>query len=206
MPGGWHHGGVETLPPGPDDAPPRFALDRPPGAELDEPFDPSQIRDPLPQPLFSWRRLAILGALAVAVACLVVAGRSGGSSGEGEGYDRAIVSYLPAPGGRVPRQSEVGVELAPGYDGRLTINGVPIPETEMLGAIVPGTEAYAQLSEDQRRLGPRPNNKNVVKYRTGEGKAVPELDTGAVQMEISFWRVAEGPQAARQVSYTIRVY
>ena len=199
-------GPVETLPPGPDDAVAGSALDRPSGSDLDAAPDPAAIRDPLPQPLLSWRRLAIVGLLALAVGCLVIAGRSGGDSGEGEGYDRAIVAYQPAPGGRVPRQSEVGVELAAGYDGRLTINGVAIPEAEMLGAIVPGTEAYAQLSEEQRRLGPRPNNKNVVKFRTGEGKAVPELDTGAVQIEVSFWKLAEGPQAARSVSYTIRVY
>ena len=30
----------------------------------DEPFDPSTIRDPLPQPLLSWRRLGIVAALA----------------------------------------------------------------------------------------------------------------------------------------------
>jgi hypothetical protein len=167
--------------------------------------DPSEIRDPLPQPLFSWRRLVIVVLVAVAVACIAVAARSGGGS-EGEGADAAIVAYDPRPGGQVTRQAPVGVELEPGYDGRLVIDGVAIPEEQMLGAIEPGSEAFEQLPEDQRNLGPRPNNKNLVKYQPGPGKAVSEYDTGAVQITVRFWKVADGPQAARSVTYTIKVF
>ena len=45
----------------------------------------------------------------------------------------------------------------------------------MQGAIVPGTEAYEQLSAEERALGPRPNNKNLVKFQPGEGKVVEEF-------------------------------
>ncbi len=167
--------------------------------------DPNLIRDPPPQPLFSVRRLVILVALVAAVGCLVVAARSGGGS-EGEGNDLAVVVYDPQPGGQVARQAPVGVELEPGYDGRLTINGVPIPEEQMLGAIEPGTEAFANLPPEQQDLGPRPNNKNVVKYQPGEGKAVAEYDTGTVDIGVRFWKVAEGPDESRSITYTIRVF
>ncbi|MGI8936978.1 MAG: hypothetical protein ACR2JF_01955 [Iamia sp.] len=167
--------------------------------------DPNLIRDPPPQPLLSVRRLVILVVLAVAVGCLVVAAQSGGGT-EGEGNDLAVVAYDPRPGGQVARQAPVGVELEPGYDGRLTINGVPIPEEQMLGAITPGTEAFANLPPEQQDLGPRPNNKNVVKFQPGPGKAVSQYDTGNVDISVRFWKVAEGRDESRTITYTIRVF
>jgi hypothetical protein len=170
--------------------------------------DPMSIRDPLPQPLFSVRRLVIVAVLALAVLCLYIAGRSGGDSDPAvtSGADVPIESYQPAPGGRVLRQSEVGVVLRDGYDGRITINGVAIPEEEMVGAIDPSSPEYDALPEDQRDLGPRPNNKNVVKYQPGPGKAVAEYATGSVEITIRYWRIADGPQAAQTTTYTVRVF
>jgi hypothetical protein len=174
--------------------------------ERDEPFDPSTIRDPLPQPLLSWRRLGIVAALAVAVACLVVAGRSGGDADGGTGTDTAIESYIPRPGGRVLRQSQIGVTLAEGYDGRITIDGVAIPEEQMVGAIDPSSPDYAALPEEQRDLGPRPNNKNVVQFQPGPGKAITEYDTGSLQVTIRYWRIADGPETATSTTYTVSVF
>lgn len=170
------------------------------------PRDPSEIRDPLPQPLLSWRRLALVALLAVAVGCIVVAARSGGGSDDaGIGSDEAIVAYLPTPGGRVLRQSQVGVELQPSYDGRLTINDVAIPEEQMVGAIVPGSEAWERLTDVQRQQGPRPNTKQLVMFQPGEGKAITEYDTGTVEISVRLWKVADGPQTARTVTYAINV-
>lgn len=171
----------------------------------DQAPDPSLIRDPLPQPLFSVRRLVIVAVLAVAVGGLVVAAQTGGGTTDG-GPDRAIIDYDPQPGGQVARQAPVGVELEQGYDGRLTINGVEIPEEQMVGAIVPGSEADVSRSPEQRELGPRPNNKNLVKFQPGPGKAITEYDTGTVEISVRFWPVAEGPDASRTVTYAIRVF
>jgi len=171
----------------------------------DAAFDPSSIRDPLPQPLFSWRRVVIVLLLLAAAGSLVIAAGSAEDTGKGGALDSAIVSYTPDPGGRVLRQSQVGVELEPGYDGRLTINGVAIPEEQMVGAIVPGSEAWERLTPEQQRLGPRPNNKNLVMFQPGEGKAITEYDTGAVDVSVRFWKLDEGPDSARTVSYTIYV-
>lgn len=168
-------------------------------------FDPSTIRDPLPQPLFTLRRLVIVLLLGLAVGALVMAARSAGDTGSGGDLDSAILAYTPDPGGRVLRQSQVGVSLDEGYDGRLTINGVSIPEEQMVGAIVPGSEAWERLSPEQQEQGPRPNNKNLVMFQPGEGKAISEYDTGAVEISVRFWKLSEGPDAARTVSYTIYV-
>lgn len=176
-------------------------------AEGGGPRDPSEIRDPLPQPLLSWRRLAMVALLALAVGCIVVAARSGGSSDDiGISTDEAIVSYLPTPGGRVQRQSAVGVELEPGYDGRLTINEVEIPEEQMVGAIVPGSAAADAQTDEERQLGPRPNNKQLVMFQPGEGKAITEYDTGSVEISVELWKESDGRQTARTVTYAVNVF
>lgn len=194
---GWHHGGVLD-----DDTEGTLATEEP-----DAPFDPSTIRDPLPQPLFSLRRLVIVAVLAVAVLCLYIAGRSGGDSDPvASTGSSAIESYQPSPGGRVLRQSEVGVVLEDGYDGRITIDGVAIPEEQMVGAVDPESPEYQQLTDEQRDLGPRPNNKNVVKYQPGPGKAVTEYATGSVEVTIRYWRIADGADSATSTTYTVRVF
>ncbi len=44
-----------------------------------------------------------------------------------------IISLFPTSDAQALRQTEVGADLAQGYDGRLTINGVEIPEEQMDG-------------------------------------------------------------------------
>jgi len=171
---------------------------------MDDPV--REIRDPPPQPLLSWRRLAILLALCFAGFLVFMAVRTGGGTDGGIDTESAIVRYTPSPGGRVLRQSEIGVELEPGYDGRLTINGVPIPEEQMLGAIDPDSPEYQQLPANLRDQGPRPNNKYIVMFRTGEGKAITEFATGEVEIQVRYWRISDGEASARTVTYTIRVF
>ncbi|HEX7134184.1 MAG TPA: hypothetical protein VF228_16525 [Iamia sp.] len=168
--------------------------------DADAPFDPSTIRDPLPQPLFSLRRLVIVAVLALAVLCLYIAGRSGADSDPIATGATAIESYLPSPGGRVLRQSEVGVVLKDGYDGRITIDGIAIPEEQMVGAVAPDSPEY------DPEVGPRPNKKNVVKYQPGPGQAVSEYATGTIEITIRYWRIADGPDSATSTTYTVRVF
>lgn len=163
-------------------------------------FDPSTIRDPPPQPLLSWRRVVIVAVLAVAGLCLYIAGRSGADSDPVASGASAVESYQPSPGGRVLRQSEVGVVLREGYDGRITIDGVAIPEEQMVGAVDPDSPEY------DPEAGPRPNTKNIVKFQPGPGKALTEYATGSVEITIRYWRIVDGPDAATSTTYTVRVF
>ncbi len=179
-----------------DDADGTLATQEPEAA-----FDPSTIRDPPPQPLFSLRRLVIVAVLGLAVLCLYVAGRSAGDTDPvASSGSTAIESYLPQPGGRVLRQSEVGVVLEAGYDGRISIDGVAIPEEQMVGAVDPDSPEY------DPETGPRPNNKSVVKFQPGPGKAVTEYATGSVEITVRYWRIADGPSTATSTTYTVRVF
>jgi len=169
----------------------------------DAPFDPSLIRDPPPQPLFSVRRLVIVALLVGGFAFLLYSCHGAPDSGGGTGCSNAAVAaWDPCPGSRILRQAQVGVELRPGYDGRIAINGIQIPEDQMEGAIVPGTDAYSQLTPDERALGPRPNNKNLVKFQPGKGKAI-ETFNGQLSISITYWLEKDGPSAADSISYTV---
>ncbi|MBI2709287.1 MAG: hypothetical protein HYX34_06290 [Actinobacteria bacterium] len=170
-------------------------------------IDPETIRDPPPESLFTARRVLLTTVILAALALLVWAWSSNGQQDPSLGASGSgvVVRYDPAPGSRVLRQAQVGVDLKEGYDGRLVVNGVPIPEEQMVGAIVPGTPAYEQLTPAEQAAGPRPNNRNVVKFQPGPGKAITRFTTGEVQVTIRYWREDQGPRTARSFTYTIFV-
>jgi hypothetical protein len=169
-------------------------------------MDPATIINPPKQPLVSPRRIVIAVILIAAVAFLVWSQRGGDDEGGGTGcVVPVVVAFDPCPGAHILRQAEVGVELQPGYDGRISINGLQIPEDQMQGAIVPGTAAYERLSPEERQLGPRPNTKNIVKFQPGEGKIIEKFN-GEVRVNIRYWKISEGEESAGEpLSYTIFV-
>jgi hypothetical protein len=170
-------------------------------------MDPTTIKNPPKQPLLSLRRIVIALILLAAVVFLVWSWKGApDSSGGGNGcVVPAVVAFDPCPGSHILRQAEVGVELQPGYDGRISINGTEIPEDQMQGAILPGTDAYARLTPEERRLGPRPNNKNIVKFQPGKGKIIDKFN-GEVHVNVRYWKLSEGEDSAGEpLDYTIFV-
>ncbi len=163
-----------------------------PGAETpaDHDGDPERAEAPArpPRPRATgrdWlRRGAILLAL-VAAASLFVWGTRDTESGLDAGSnDPVIVSRVPLPGAIEPRQVDIGAELQIGFDGRLQINGIDIPEDEMIGALDPATVSADELE----RLGIRPNNRNSVRFRPGPGKVIESLPRGEVQVTVTYFR------------------
>jgi len=144
------------------------------------------------------RRTIMIGLLVFAVWFLWWATQRGESGSAGPADDPAVVTRFPGPGDKVLRQSEVGAELEPGYDGRVLVNGVEIPEDQMIGAIDPG-------SSEAQKYGVRPNNRNEVFFKPEEGKVIDTLRTGVNTITISFWPEKEGEDAARTISWQISV-
>lgn len=166
----------------------------------DAPFDPMSIRDPLPQPLFSVRRLVIALALVLVGVLGVLMVQSGEGRETDTGDGTAIVQYEPQPGGQLLRQAEVGVVLDDGWDGRLSINGVVIPEEQMVGAVDPASPEY------DPDLGPRPNTKSTVKFQPGPGKVITEYGTGSLDITVTYWRIVDGRSTAKSTTYRVTVF
>ncbi len=157
---------------------------------------------PRPSAGATWvRRGLIFALLAGAVAVLVVGGRDADTDGISADRDPAIVSQFPMPGATALRQTEIGAVLRPGYDGRLVINGVAIPEDQMVGAIDPSSVTPEEL----RRYGIRPNNRNSVYFKPGPGKVLTELPNGEVTVSVRYFKDRQAESRGRTVSWTFQV-
>jgi hypothetical protein len=125
-------------------------------------------------------RYRAIVTIAVAVALLAIvlgvrATRTGSEDPINVSARPEVVEHLiPGKGDEVVQQFEVGIDLAPGYEGGLTVNGIPIPEEEL------------RIVREQ----------NQVFFQPGEGKVITELDAGPNCVAATVWRSAIGPGEA----------
>ncbi|WP_426571774.1 hypothetical protein [Aquihabitans sp. McL0605] len=168
---------------------------------------PAQEELPAPPPVDiggwpTWvRRTVIAVVLLGALGFAVWASNSAGSGTSNQEVSGAIVSLTPPDGAQALRQTEVGAELAVGYDGRLTVNGIAIPEDQMVGARDPKTVDPADLAKN----GVRPNNRNSVYFKPGPGKVIEEFEHGTVTIQMKYFKDGRQATTANTVTWTIRV-
>lgn len=149
-----------------------------------------------------WLRRGVIVVALVAAVALFVWGTSDTESGlDGGSNDPVIVNRVPLPGAIEPRQVDIGAELQVGYDGRLQINGVDIPEDEMIGAVDPATVSADELE----RLGIRPNNRDTVRFRPGPGKVIESLPRGEVEVTVTYFRDRSPQEDRGSDSWTFTV-
>ena len=159
------------------------------------PTDPQISPNPWPRRIFSLVGLLVAGAI-FAYGCNV------GQRGEDDTSTSEIVAQYPAPNGRALRQTEVGADLIGGYDGRLTVNGIDIPEDQMEGAIDPSKVSEADL----RQYGIRPQNRNRVIFRPGPGKVIEEFEQGEITIALRYFPDRKQESAPnRTVTWTVTV-
>ena len=139
------------------------------------------MTDPTPDPTspparpVSWRyRAVVAGAPAGAGAVLVGGGRATPTEGDPpavvNGRADVVEHLYPRNGAEVLRQVEIGIDLAPGHEGRLIVNGESIPEDEL-------------------RLVPE---QNQVFFLPGPGKVLETLPSGTTCVTAVIWRSAVG--------------
>jgi hypothetical protein len=122
------------------------------------------------------RYRALIGGLVVAaIVALVVGVAVTDTTDPDDATQSEVVERLvPQRDAEVLRQAELGIDLAPGYDGTLAVNGVDVPV------------------EDQRRVP----EQNEVYFTPGVGKAIEQLRAGRNCVTATVWRAAEGPGTA----------
>jgi hypothetical protein len=99
---------------------------------------------------------------------------------DGTTQSEIVEHLIPKADDEILRQSELGIDLAPGYDGTLAVNGVDIPV------------------EDQRRVP----EQNQVFFTPGEGKAVEQLLAGPNCATATVWKAVDGPGTANDRTFT----
>ncbi len=157
--------------------------------EPDAPAPPAQPAAPVaPTARQVWGRRLVIG-LVLGVAFAIAAwGMRGTVSGEGPSTNRVVQVRSPGPDALVLRQTEVGADLREGFDGRLVINGIAVPEDQMEGVVDPtSTEA----SQDGKTPALRPNNRRHVFFAPGPGKVLEKLPQGKVTITVNYFRDGE---------------
>jgi len=97
--------------------------------------------------------------------------------------EAGIELLIPAPESKILQQAQVGIDLAAGYEGRLAVNGVPLPDDEVT--------AVPQL--------------NQIFFQPGAAKAFEQWPAGRNCVVATFWRSETGPSqsAVRSWCFTV---
>lgn len=96
------------------------------------------------------------------------------------GRPDVVERLIPGEGDDVIRQAELGIDLAPGYEGALSLNGIPIP-----------TEELRVVAEQ-----------NQVFFTPGEGKALERLDAGRNCATAVVWKSSRGRGTPNDLAFT----
>lgn len=128
----------------------------------------------------------LAGALLLVAALLVVlSARYEAGPDQPSLVDAAVQGFYPARESTVPRQTQIGIDLVPGWDADLRINGVDIPDDE------------------ERKVG----GLNQVFFTPGKGEIIESLAPGEVVVTAFIWRPAQGEtreNGARSVTWRYR--
>jgi hypothetical protein len=131
-------------------------------------------------------QLRVLVAAMVALAGLALyAGVRATDTGDADpvtvsGRPDVVERTIPGAGDEVVRQAELGIDLAPGYEGALLVNGVEIPTDEL------------RVVDEQ----------NQVFFTPGEGKAIEQLRAGPNCAEAVVWKASVGRGTADDHSFS----
>jgi hypothetical protein len=131
-----------------------------------------------------WRhRILYAAGLGVALVLFYVAfGRDSGREGTANSGGEAVENLIPAEGSEVLAQQQIGIDLAPGYTGTLSINGEAVPDDEL----VDDRQTY--------RLIWTPSEESELQLPAGESCATA-----------SVYKIEDGPDEARLVRWCFNV-
>jgi hypothetical protein len=133
----------------------------------------------------TWRRRILLFLAVVAALAILGFGftRDQGREGTAASGGDAVEALIPAADSEVLSQNTIGVDLAPGYTGELSINGAAVPDDE--------------LADDRQTF--------QILYQPSDESALGTLPAGENCAQALIWPIAEGRESARTVSWCFNV-
>jgi hypothetical protein len=154
------------------------------------------------------RRFSLLNAgmilITAAALGLIVVGFASATTGDKSTTinDPAVERVIPHPGDLVLRQSEVGIDLAPGFRGVLIIDGQEIPVYDVNGndKVQPGT-VLGRIIDGRYDPG-----QNTVLFQPQEGATIQAFSPGRHKITAEYWRDGvETRDQAHQVTWFFSV-
>ncbi len=149
-------------------------------------------------------RLGAVAVLAVAAAVLYFGSSRAQTTQPTSTGDPVVQVLSPGDEAKALRQTQVGADLLPGYDGRLTINGQAIPEEQMEGVVDPSSPE-AELLPPELADELRPNNRNRVYFAPGEGKVIEKLPQGETTITVTYFKDGLPTVGRGSLTWTIDV-
>lgn len=116
----------------------------------------------------------------------------------------AIESISPAPDAeQILQQTQIVVDLAEGYEGQLTVDGVEL-ETIRLDELTPvDVEPGEQIDVPPGAIF-EPGN-GTLQFAPGQGTGVESFEPGTHSVLVTFWRTEDGRDGARSYGWTFEV-
>lgn len=114
-------------------------------------------------------RVAIVGALFALAIIMLIISVSSSDTNTIAITNKNVEKVEPTPGGLIRPTSEINVDLADGYIGRIMIDGVSIPDDEIILV-----KSLGQLT-----------------YKPSAGKTFEKFKEGAHVIQVIFWKADE---------------
>ena len=169
------------------------------GADVAAPSRPKRSFD---------RGLFIASVVIAAGLILIVYGFTVAITGV-DGIDRpeAIVSVQPVENAiQVLQLERIVVDLESGYEAVLIIDGIELPTT-VIGQteVDPDVQAQPGQQIDLPTTAVFDPGNAVISFQPVEGALIESLKEGTREATVRFWKVEDGPEQAREYSWTFEV-
>lgn len=163
----------------------------------------------VPKPKRTFDRGLFIASLAIAAGLmLIVFGFTTALTGD-DGIDRpeAVESVLPVENAiQVLRQDRIVVDLLPGYEARLVLDGVDLPTTVIgQSEVDPSVQAQPGQQIDLPTTAVFDPGNAVISFQPIEGALIETLEQGRHDATVFFWKIEEGPEFARSYSWNFEV-
>ncbi len=149
----------------------------------------------------------LLIASAIIAICLVAMGYAldmAVTGDEGNQLPVAVEQIDPVRAAtQVPAQTQVFVDLLPGYTGVLVIDGLEL-ETVDLDELRSQTKPGQQVEVPPTTIY-EPGNATLT-FHPVEGSAISSFSQGEHVVEVIYWKVVEGRERAHTFSWTFSVF
>jgi hypothetical protein len=154
------------------------------------------------------RGLFIASLVIAAGLLLIIFGFTTALTGD-DGIDRpeAIESVLPVENAiQVLQQDRIVVDLQPGYEARLVLDGIELPTTVIgQSEVDPNVQAQPGQQIDLPTTAIFDPGNAVISFQPTDGALVESLEQGLHKATVLFWRTEDGPDFARVYSWTFEV-
>ncbi len=151
----------------------------------------------------------LISSLAIAIGLmLVIFGLTTALTGD-DGIDRpeAIESVQPVENAvQVLQQERVVVDLKPGYEARLVIDGIELP-TSVIGQsdVDPFEQALPGQQVDLPTTAVFDPGNAVISFQPVEGALIETFTQGIHEARVIFWRIEDGPEQALSYRWEFNV-